>query len=115
MAMGLPVIATNWSGSTDFLADDCSLPLRIDGLEEIQEGMGGPVGHRWAIPSLKHLRELMRWTVNNKREAQAIGRVARQRMVDRFSPEAITNTYVMPRLRDIATRLSSGSHRQSEL
>lgn len=35
MAMGLPVIATNWSGSTEFLRPDASYPLPIDGLEEI--------------------------------------------------------------------------------
>lgn len=33
--MGLPVIATNWSGPTAFLDDSVGYPLRFDGLEEV--------------------------------------------------------------------------------
>merc|ERR1711972_1291395 len=47
MSMALPVIATNWSGSTEFLSETCSLPLRIDGLVEVEQG-SGPAGHKWA-------------------------------------------------------------------
>lgn len=35
MAMGLPVIATFWSGTTEFMTDDNSYPLHIDGLVEV--------------------------------------------------------------------------------
>ena len=70
MAMGLPVIATNWSGSTEFLTADASLPLRIDGLEPVEDGLEG---HRWAVPSEAHLRELMRWVSEHRVEAQALG------------------------------------------
>lgn len=38
MAMGLPVIATNWSGPTEYMTHLNSYPLDIDGLEEITEG-----------------------------------------------------------------------------
>ena len=37
MAMGLPVIATNWSGPTAFLSDKWALPLRYDGLVELED------------------------------------------------------------------------------
>ena len=35
--MGLPVIATNWSGPTAFLDASVGYPLPIDGLEEVTE------------------------------------------------------------------------------
>ena len=58
MAMGLPVIATNWSGSTAFLHENVSFPLPIDRLEMVSaEGLGSldADGHRWAEPSLTSL------------------------------------------------------------
>ena len=70
MSMGLPVIATNWSGSTEFLADGVSLPLRIEGLEPVEEGVKG---HQWAVPSETHLRELMRWLLDHRAQAVALG------------------------------------------
>lgn len=38
MAMALPVIATNWSGPTEYMTETNSYPLRTDGLVEIDEG-----------------------------------------------------------------------------
>ena len=38
MAMGLPIIATNWSGPTEYMSAENSYPLRYDGLSEIPEG-----------------------------------------------------------------------------
>ena len=75
--MGLPVIATNWSGSTEFLLENASLPLRIDGLEPVENG---PKGHQWAKPSEAHLRELMRWAAEHRAEARSLGE-ARARSV----------------------------------
>lgn len=102
MAMALPVIATNWSGSTAFLSEHCSLPLKIDGLSEVDEG---PKGHKWAEPSLTHLQYLMRWVTENPSEAKEIGRRAREEMVTRFSPEVIVRQHVLPHLRRIADGL----------
>lgn len=109
MAMALPVIATNWSGSTAFLSDNCSLPLKIDGLSEVDEG---PKGHKWAEPSLSHLRSLMRWVIENPDEAKAIGRRAREEMVQRFSPEVIIREHVLPHLLRIASTLPKGNKKR---
>ena len=70
MSMGLPVIATNWSGSTEFLWENVSLPLQIDGLESVENGLKG---HQWAKPSEAHLRELMRWVAEHRAEAKKLG------------------------------------------
>jgi glycosyltransferase involved in cell wall biosynthesis len=80
MAMELPVIATFWSGTTEYMTEENSYPLQIDGLIEVriliatngcllsgislallvQITEGAFRGHKWADPSVKHLRELLR-------------------------------------------------------
>lgn len=99
MSMGLPVIATNWSGSTEFLTDETALPLRIDGLSKVTEGQ---TSHFWADPSVAHLRELMRWCVEHREEAADIGARARKDMIERFSPRAVLVQHVLPQLYRIA-------------
>lgn len=108
MSMGLPVIATNWSGSTEFLSDCCSLPLPVDGLS-LAEGV--PEGHHWADPSIDHLRSLMRWSAEHREEAKSIGRRARERMVTHFSPRVVVQTYILPRLLEHARQLKSWGQR----
>lgn len=105
MAMALPVIATNWSGSTEFLSDSGSLPLPIEGLQDVEEG-SGPAGHRWAKPSVPDLRRLMRWVVDHPSEAKAVGARAREEMLARFSPKVVVREHILPRLQQIAARLA---------
>ncbi|CAK8572938.1 unnamed protein product [Lathyrus sativus] len=87
MSMALPVIATNWSGPTEFLTEDNSYPLPVDRMSEVMEGPFK--GHLWAEPSEHKLRFLMRQVVDNPAEAKAIGRKARDDMIHRFSPEIV--------------------------
>lgn len=87
MAMMLPVIATNWSGPTEYLTDDNSYPLPYDGMSEVNEGPFE--GHMWAEPSVEKLQFLMRHVMRNQAEAKAKGVVARRDMVRRFSPEIV--------------------------
>eukprot|EP00928_Gymnodinium_smaydae_P036538 TRINITY_DN25522_c0_g1_i2.p1 TRINITY_DN25522_c0_g1~~TRINITY_DN25522_c0_g1_i2.p1 ORF type:complete len:475 (-),score=99.38 TRINITY_DN25522_c0_g1_i2:39-1463(-) len=110
MAMALPVIATNWSGSTEFLTDDNSLPLPIDGLSDVVDG---PAGHRWAEPSVSELRRLMRWAAEHREDAAAVGARAREDMVLRFSPDVVVRTHVLPRLRAIAAELDGRGGRRA--
>merc|ERR1719174_204771 len=105
MAMGLPLIATNWSGPTAFMTPENSYPLRIDGLSVIPDGPFA--GHRWAEPSVKHLRELLRRVVDHPHEAAAKGRVARLDMVAKFSVHRIAGDVVRQLLR---TRSISTDH-----
>ena len=36
--MGLPIIATNWSGPTEFMTEENSYPLAYEGLSKISTG-----------------------------------------------------------------------------
>lgn len=109
MSMGLPVIATNWSGSTEFLLENASLPLRIDGLEPVENG---PKGHQWAKPSEAHLRELMRWAAEHRAEARSLGEAARRLMLERFSPKAVVEKHLLPLLQRAS---GARAQRDSEL
>jgi hypothetical protein len=86
MAMGLPVIATDWSGPTAYMTPQNSYPLRINGTEQVPKG---EEGHRWAVPSVPHMKELMRFVSTNKGAAGEIGKQARADMMADFSPAVI--------------------------
>lgn len=90
MAMELPVIATFWSGTTEYMTEQNSYPLKIDGLVEIEEGAFK--GHKWAEPSVRHLKELMRRVKEHPMEANAKGKQARKDMVNKYSPEIVGET-----------------------
>ena len=97
--MGLPIIATNWSGPTEFMTEENGYPVALDyhggdgagdGLVEITEGAFK--GHRWAEPSVESLREAMRSVVEEREGAKRKGAAARRTMVERFSPEKLAGT-----------------------
>ncbi len=71
--MALPVIATNWSGPTAFLDESVGYPLQYKGLEEVAEA-GAFLGHRWAAPSVTHLRQLMMHVAAHPEEGRRLGR-----------------------------------------
>lgn len=87
--MGLPVIATNFSGPTAFLNEENGYPLRHDGLDEIQDGAFR--GHRWARPSVAHLRQLMLRVYEHPEEARRKGQLAREHMVRHYAPGRIAD------------------------
>ncbi|XP_059665871.1 uncharacterized protein LOC132311785 [Cornus florida] len=87
MAMSLPVIATNWSGPTEYLTEENGYPLPVDGMSEVMEGPFK--GHLWAEPSVNKLQVLMRRVMSNPEEAKSKGMQARNDMISRFSPEIV--------------------------
>jgi glycosyltransferase involved in cell wall biosynthesis len=75
MASGTPVLTTAWSGQMDFLNEQNSFLIKVDGFEEV------PLHHRlenphyrrdmkWACPSVEHCVELMQRVVRNPEEAR---------------------------------------------
>jgi glycosyltransferase involved in cell wall biosynthesis len=79
MAAGLPVIGTAWGGNLDFMSQDNSYLIEVEGLEPAasEPGLDFFRGRRWARPSLPHLRELLRRVVEHPEEAGTMGRRAR--------------------------------------
>ena len=108
MACGLPVIATRWSGNLEFMNDENSLLLDIEGLVGIDERaeLDFYRGQRWAEPSTEHLKELLRWVHENPTRAAAIGERARRDMVENWQWKHVA-AIAAERLREISARLVS--------
>ncbi|XP_042475292.1 uncharacterized protein LOC122057306 [Macadamia integrifolia] len=92
MAMSLAVIATNWSGPTEYLTEENSYPLPVDEMSDVTEGPFK--GHLWAEPSVDKLRFLMRHVMSNPEEGREKGKKAREDMMRRFSPEVVAGIVV---------------------
>jgi glycosyltransferase involved in cell wall biosynthesis len=90
-AMGLakPVIATGWSGNTDFMDVSNAFPVGYR-LVELEENIGPyHAGEVWAEPSIEEAAEMMRYVVDHPDEASARGRAARETMRRDYSEERI--------------------------
>lgn len=79
MAMGLPTIGTRWSGNLEFMNDDNSFLIEIEGLIEAPPNIDVDYfrGHKFAEPSVKHLQKLMRYVFENRKEAKQKAQRAR--------------------------------------
>jgi len=78
MACGLPVIGTRWGGNLDFMNDENSYLIDLQGLEDVPGNVLLYTGHQWARPSVEHLRYLMRHVFEHRQEARARGMKARE-------------------------------------
>jgi GT2 family glycosyltransferase/glycosyltransferase involved in cell wall biosynthesis len=105
MAAGKPVIATDWSGNTDFADVSNSYPVRYD-LTTIARDVGPyRAGETWAEPSVEHAAELMQRVADDRSEAAERGIAASATMRSRYTIEAIA-PLVADRLAIIGRRLS---------
>jgi glycosyltransferase involved in cell wall biosynthesis len=89
MASGLPVIATDYSGTVDFLSSEVGFPLRYR-LVELDRDHGPYMrGAIWAEPSVAHLQELLRFVMAHPDEAALRGQRARERILRDYSAAAV--------------------------
>ena len=107
MMMGLPVIATNWSGNTEFMTPENSylIGYEIVDTASLEPELGHYQGHRWANPSETDLRQAMRRVQQQPAEAQEKGRRARADMLRRYSRPPVTDLMVR-RLLEIERKLT---------
>jgi glycosyltransferase involved in cell wall biosynthesis len=103
MLMGKPVIATNYSGNTDFMNEGNSYPVRYD-LVPVGEGEY-PFAHGqvWAEPDISDAAVNMRAIADDPDAAARKGFVARQFIQDNFSPCVIGEKY-LKRITEISRR-----------
>ncbi len=89
MFLGKPVIATNWSGNTEFMRQDNSLPVNYT-LVKIAKDVGVyKAGQTWANPDVAHAASLMRQVVADPALRERISKESRRTMVEEFSPAVI--------------------------
>ncbi|GGC63407.1 glycosyltransferase family 4 protein [Undibacterium terreum] len=89
MFLGKPVIATNWSGNTEFMRPQNSLPVNYT-LVKIQKDLGVyKAGQTWAEADVGHAASLMRQIVEDEGLRARISAEARRTMVEEYSPAVI--------------------------
>jgi len=111
MLMEVPVIATKWGGHLQFMNDENSYLIDVDDIVPVSDIQvkDNPIyeGHKWAEPSVRHTRALMRYVFENREEAREKGRAARSYIVNNFS---ITNvsSKIARRVQSLLARKRSG-------
>ncbi|KAK3269968.1 hypothetical protein CYMTET_21607, partial [Cymbomonas tetramitiformis] len=122
MGMGLPVIATNWSGPTHFMSPSNSYPIAVDRLEPAfqsqpqllygdahqKEGSSSasrPL-HEWARPHVGMLRRLMREVYTDQAGARIRGEQARQDVRNYWCKETVARI-IRDRLITIVDKLEA--------
>jgi len=88
MAAGKPVVATDYSGNTDYFDESTGFPVRWQ-YRELTRGIRDyDAGTRWAEPDEGHAVELLRRVFSEGEEARRRGEEARRRIAERYGPAA---------------------------
>lgn len=106
LAVGLPTIASRWSGPTEFMDDDTS--WLVDGeLVPVPEEHGvfadDVSDHRWFEPDLDALSAALASVASDFDAARRRAAPARGRLIERFGPDATTERLTAA-LREVAER-----------
>jgi SAM-dependent methyltransferase/glycosyltransferase involved in cell wall biosynthesis len=103
MSLGKPVVATGWSGNTDFMTVANSFPVRYELVP--LAGNVGPyeAGRVWAEPSVSHAAELLRLVFEGGAAVAARADAARRTIAGHYSVEAVGQA-VRDRLEVLASR-----------
>jgi hypothetical protein len=92
MIMGLPVITTNFGGSTEFVTEESGLLINVSSLTPTT-GDDWLRGGNWASINIDSLQELMRKVYLDRPLAKEIGRKGKE-FVQKFAPDAVAKSYV---------------------
>lgn len=89
MALGLPVIATDYAATTDLLSPATGYPVgyRLVPVKKGEYPFGE--GQRWADPDIGHAAWLMRHVMNNPEEAQQKATAAQQFIQTNYNAETV--------------------------
>lgn len=89
LACALPVIATAWGPALEFLDHENSFLVERESLRPVPPGEDFLPGHRWAQPSLAHLRQQMRAVYAAPQQARARARRGREKLIARWDWNAV--------------------------
>jgi glycosyltransferase involved in cell wall biosynthesis len=89
MAAGKPVVATDYSGSADYLDETTGFPVRWDYMELPSTIRDYPRGTRWAEPDEAHAAELLRRVFEDHAEAARRADRGRRRVFELYSAPAV--------------------------
>ena len=107
ISLGVPVIATGYSGNLDFM-DEWNTWRVPCSMTQVGPGAGGYPGHAlWAEPDLDAAVRMMREVHANPAEARNKAARARDHLLNAFNPQA-AGTRMRQRLEDIWAELGRG-------
>lgn len=94
MLLGKPVIATNYSGSKDFVNVSTGFPVDYQ-FKSLNEG-DYPFwqGQKWADPDIDHAAWLMRYIVNEQYKTKEISEAGRNKILSDYSLQSIGDRYL---------------------
>jgi glycosyltransferase involved in cell wall biosynthesis len=107
MGLGLPVIATAWSGNRDFMSPGNSYPLDYKLVEipaRFRVGPGSLIGTRWAESSVEQIRESMRQVYTHCQQAQEKAKKAQQEILEICNWQRVANL-VRGHLHEVSEKL----------
>ena len=89
MSLGKPVIATKWSGNTDYMTTDNSFGVDYR-LVELEKNYGPyEAGQHWADPDIDQAAHWMKKVSEDPELAQRVGKAGQQTIQASFSPHAV--------------------------
>src|SRR5258708_32965729 len=93
MYLGKPVIATNWSASTEFInaENGCPVNYKLVTLEQNHGPYGK--GQVWAEADVEHAAWWMKQLYGDRSLAAKLGRAGQLTIAQRFSPSMIGQLY----------------------
>jgi glycosyltransferase involved in cell wall biosynthesis len=100
MLLGKPVVATNYSGNTDFMTPATSYLVDFREVAIPADVPPYPAGFVWAEPSVDHAAELLRRVYGLREEAAEVGRRAKRHVAAALDPGA-AGERVADRIRQI--------------
>lgn len=89
MALGKAILATNWSGNTDYMRPDNCMPIDYT-LVRIEEDFGPyKKGQIWAEPNIEQAARAMHTLANDRELTNTLGRKAKATIESEFSPKVV--------------------------
>lgn len=118
MSFGKPVIATDYSGNTDFMDVNNSFPVKYKFVPVNDKYFENCAGNVWAQVDVHHAAELLKYVFENPESANIIGANAKKDIAENLSPKKI-GTRIAHRLKiieeEIIPRKSAGSAKDLQL
>jgi len=93
LALGLPVIATDWSGTADYLTTETGFPVEYTLIPVPPGAYPFAEGQHWAEPDIAHAACLMRQVADDPVTARAVAARGQARIRRDYSPEAAGRRY----------------------
>jgi glycosyltransferase involved in cell wall biosynthesis len=103
MSLAKPVIATNYSGCTDYLDESTGFPVRWTYRVLTTSIRDYPAGSRWAEPDLPDAVRLLRLVAGDPQEGRLRGNAAQRRIADLYDP-SVAGPRIAARLADLRER-----------